>query len=148
MEREMGEQRKQIVLELLAEVFLSFLPITLLMLVLLHGGKSDEIFLSPEWAFAASIFFGQAIVRLVSAMAQNHRSLHAGFLSVVVVLLILLGLGPSCAIVVLVLSDGHSATGGHATALPIVMQYIQVILYLFSAVSYVFVGTIVRELEK
>jgi hypothetical protein len=141
-------RRKQIMLELIAEVMLSFLPMVLVLLVLLSLRKTEEFFLKPEWAFGAAIFFGQAIVRLVAAIAHSHKDLNTGFLSVMVVLLILLGLGPSCGIVVLVLIGVEtSSLPAQGSLFAVLLPVFQVILYLGSSLAYVFVGITARELE-
>lgn len=143
----MEKKRTDILLELIAEVMLSFLPMMIVILVLLQQDKLDNLFLKPEWAFASAIFFGQSIVRLVSLLAQKKKTLNAGFLSFFVVLLILFGLGPSCAIVVIVLIYSEHSLAVNPTILYYSIQVIQVLLYLLSAVAYVFVSATAKELE-
>lgn len=140
--------RREALLELIAEVLLSFLPMVLVIITLHYMGKPEKVFQKPEWAFAAAIFFGQAVVRLVSAISNSHDHLRAGILALVVVLFILIGLGPSCAIVVLVLFANDISGTAQLPALSGALQATQVVLYLLSAISYIFVGVVARELEN
>lgn len=146
-EMSMRPYRREAMLEALAEVLLSCLPMVLVLITLLHLEKVEKIFQKPEWAFAAAIFFSQAIVRLVSATAHRHNNLRAGFLALVVVLLVLLGLGPSCAIVVIVLFV-NDAEPGEPAVFSMLLQALQVGLYIVSTIAFVLVAVIARELES
>lgn len=144
----MAPTRKQVFLEFLAEVMLSLLPMILVLLITAQVGRMTSAFHRPEWAFAAAIFFGQAIVRVVAAIARRHENLHAGSLSVVVASLILLGFVPACTIVVFILFiEEHDNFTGAADFLAVV-PFLQLPLFCLSAMVYVAIGVAVREMDS
>jgi hypothetical protein len=137
------ERRRASILEAATEVVTALLPIVVVLMVMMYVGKPAKLFQKPEWAFGAAIFFGQSLVKLLSAMSEEHRRIRAGSIVLFSTCIIVFGLAPSLLVLVFVI---HSAEVGGVVA--IAYQVIQVALFVVSAAAYVIVGAVSREMTS
>lgn len=86
----------------LSEVLFTVLPLLIHSMVLGFQDRLTDLFISPEWSFAASVLFGQSIVRLVVALAEK-GGVRAERVGLAVTILLVLGLCPSLATLLLVM---------------------------------------------
>lgn len=116
-----------------AEVCFAFLP--LVVLVVVKTSHSGAFLSSPEWAFGASILFGQALVKFVSGVVRRGRAAK-GTVALAVSLLLVIGLAPSLIVLTLnLMSDAHE----EPSALLIAAQ---LTLFAVSTLSYLVFGTL------
>jgi hypothetical protein len=134
--------RKRAIRELLTEVVLSILPMLVVLLVMVYMDKPGKLFMKPEWAFAASIFFGQSLVRLVSAMTGKHPRMEAGSVALFAALVLVLGLVPSLLVLVFVI---HSAELTNTVST--FFQAAQCVQFFGGAFTYVVVGAVCHEVS-
>ncbi|CAI2302574.1 hypothetical protein ACEWBT_23425 [Vibrio parahaemolyticus] len=90
---------------LLSEYLFIFLPFLVIGIIKIYKSDFATFFQAADWSFAASILFGQVIVKLVSG-SVIHK--HAQWQRVVVLLsfILVLGLVPSLIVLALILIDG------------------------------------------
>ena len=90
-----------------SEALFVILPIIVLTIVLLTRGRTaGELFASPEWAFAAAVFMGQALVKIVYAItATREPHVVPERLGLMASAIIVLGLVPSLIVLSLLLAD-------------------------------------------
>lgn len=86
----------------LTELLFVALPLVVLLFVFQFKGTADRLVLTPEWAFAAAVLFGQGLVKLVRAVSSR-GGLHAEGVGLFSAALIVLGLVPSLVILLLML---------------------------------------------
>jgi len=115
---------------LFSEYLFVLMPFIVIAIVKAYNSSIATLLQAPDWSFAASILWGQAIVKLVSGSSSGpviwQRS------SLVVSLIIVLGLIPSLITLALILIS---------EAPPSFLIYQQIILFLLSSVIFFFVGT-------
>lgn len=85
-----------------AESLFTILPLLILSMVLGYQGRLGALHSSPEWSFAAAVLFGQSVVKLVSALAESGGA-HAERMGLVVAAVLVLGLCPSLATLMLLM---------------------------------------------
>lgn len=135
--------RRRALFEASTEIVISVLPIIVVLLVMAYLGKPVKVFQKPEWAFGAAIFFGQALVRLLAALTEEHRTLQVGQVVLFAAIVLVFGLAPSLLTLVIVI---HSIEQAGTT--PLFFQVLQVILFAVSAFVYVVVGAVSHEIPK
>lgn len=80
-------------------------PLVVLTMVYLAGGKTTHTVLeSPEWAFGASILFGQSIIKLVSGAIRLGTEKWETIVLIVAIVMVL-GLVPSLIVLALILTN-------------------------------------------
>lgn len=90
---------------LLSEYLFIFLPFLVIGIIKIYKADFSTFFQAADWSFAASILFGQVIVKLVSGSVIYKN---AKWQRVVVLLsfILVLGLVPSLIVLALILIDG------------------------------------------
>jgi O-antigen/teichoic acid export membrane protein len=138
-----SDYRKMVILSL-SEIITSILPMLVVLIVMIYIGKPEKIFLKPEWAFAATIFFGQSIVKLAQASIKFGEigRIKIEHFVLVETLLIVFGLVPAMTVLVLIVQGGES--GG----VPVLFQVSQVLLFVAASIAYVFVDVTSSRMEK
>ena len=106
-------------------------------------GKPMKLFQKPEWAFGAAIFFGQALVKLLTAMTEEHRSMQVGNVVLFAACVLVFGLAPALMVLVFVI---HSVEQTGAAAIQ--FQILQVALFFLGAFTYVVVGVVCYEIGE
>lgn len=136
-------KRTWAIFEASTEVVISTLPLVVVLLVMLYIDKPAKLFTKPEWAFGAAIFFGQALVKLLSAMANPHKSVQGPKIVLFAACVLVFGLVPTMLTLVFII-HGAEQPGG----VPIGYQILQTILFSLSAFVYVIVGVATEELAN
>ncbi|WP_278183522.1 hypothetical protein [Vibrio misgurnus] len=116
---------------LLSEYLFIFLPFLVIGIIKIYKSDFSTFFQAADWSFAASILFGQVIVKLVSGSVIHKK---ARWQRVVVLLsfILVLGLVPSLVVLALVLIDG-----GVSSFLVIT----QLVLFTLASVVFFLVGS-------
>ncbi len=70
------EKVKEIIAELKTEYLYIAIPFIILVIIKLHKGSWQDIFLSGDWALASCIIFGQTTTRLSKAIAKQKTKLN------------------------------------------------------------------------
>ena len=126
------EATSRTIASLASELMFVVLPFLVLALVALHRNTGIWAFLAaPEWSFAASVLFGQTVVKLVAGVAEADGEPIAENLGFTVALLIVLGLVPAMVLLTMVLL---------VEQVPIWLGVSQVGLFLLSSVAFMAVG--------
>jgi hypothetical protein len=95
----------QVVRPVGAEFLFVLVPLIVLAIVYMSGERSIYAVLeSPEWAFGASILFGQSVVKLVSGTSRMGATENWGTIVLIVSLVLVFGLMPSLTVLALILS--------------------------------------------
>lgn len=128
--------KSRIVSALAAEVAFAVLPLVVILMIAVHTNHVRGWFSSAEWAFAAAILFGQALVKFVVGLATGGRA-SAGPVALAVALIVVFGIVPSLTLLTLVLL---AAPGGGQIAAW--LQFAQVAAFVIAVCSYVVFGTI------
>lgn len=71
-----SEKVKEIIAELKTEYLYIAIPFIILVIIKLHKGSWQDIFLSGDWALASCIIFGQTATRLSKAIAKQKAKLN------------------------------------------------------------------------
>lgn len=90
---------------LLSEYLLIFLPFLVIGIIKIYKSDFSTFFQAADWSFAASILFGQVIVKLVSG-SVIHKNAQWQRVVVLLSLILVLGLVPSLIVLALILIDG------------------------------------------
>jgi hypothetical protein len=120
----------------LGELLFTVLPFGVLFLVYLFQGKSADTFLyAPEWAFGASILFGQTIVKFVQGIIESTRTSRtiAERVGLLVTVFIVLGLVPSLVVLALLLTTNSP---------PLWLGILQLILFALAAICFLLFGSL------
>ncbi|KXI23215.1 hypothetical protein, partial [Photobacterium sanguinicancri] len=115
---------------LLSEYLFIFLPFLVIAIIKIYKSDFSTFFQAADWSFAASILFGQVIVKLVSGSVIHSK---AKWQRVVVLLsfILVLGLVPSLVVLALILIDGGVSN---------FLVNMQLTLFFFASVVFFFVG--------
>ena len=142
-EKSEGSRRKWSIFEASTEVVISTLPLVVVLLVMIYIDKPAKVFAKPEWAFGAAIFFGQAVVKLLSAMANPHKVVQGPKVVLFAACILVFGLVPTLLTLVFIIHGAELPAG-----VPFGFQVLQTVLFLASAFVYVIVGVVTEELAK
>lgn len=88
---------------LLSEALFIIFPFVVIFIVLFHKGNVKSIFDYPDWALAASILNGQAVIKIVSGAVSADTKSQWQRVSLLVTLLIIFGFVPSLIVLTLIL---------------------------------------------
>ena len=130
-------KRGSIVAGLAAEVAFAVLPLVVLVIVLIHGGRGKHILSSPEWSFGAAILFGQTLAKFTSGLARGGRA-PVGPVALTVALLVVFAIAPSLLVLTLTLQTAEECGKDPSGWL----QGMQVFFFLSSSVLYMLLGTV------
>lgn len=88
----------------LGEICFILLPFIVMILLFLYKNNIGQIFNEPEWSLAASVMFGQSIIKLIHMIGipKKSSSIYQYRLGTMVSIIILLGLVPSLIILALI----------------------------------------------
>lgn len=126
---------------LLAEILFLVLPFIVSGIIFTYKGNPMRLLYMPEWSLAASVLFGQALVKYISGIlsGQGYKFVEAEAVGLAISILIVAGLVPSLLVLSLVLvSDVPS--NGLATA--------QTILFILGLAAFIFFAGIGQSLTK
>ena len=129
-----GRYKHNHVASVWAELLFVSLPFVVLLIVFSFRGPLLQIILHPEWAIAASILAGQAVVRLVSPVIKERvRIIVAENVMLLMVMIIVLVLVPSLTVLALILISEHPS---------VPLGIAQVALFLLAAAVYFYVSVL------
>ncbi|MCR4536599.1 hypothetical protein [Shewanella xiamenensis] len=116
---------------LLSEYLFIFIPFLVIGIVKIYKSDFSTFFQAADWSFAASILFGQVIVKLVSGSVIHKKS---KWQRVVVLLsfILVLGLVPSLIVLALILIDGGTSS---------FLIIMQLVLFTLASSVFFFVGS-------
>lgn len=116
---------------LLSEYLFIFLPFLVIGIIKIYKSDFSTFFQAADWSFAASILFGQVIVKLVSGSVIHKKS---KWQRVVVLLsfILVLGLVPSLIVLALILIDGGTSS---------FLVNMQLVLFTLASGVFFFVGS-------
>ena len=125
----------ELILFPLGEYLLTVLPLIIIAIVELLLGKGwFEIVKSAEWAFGASVLFGQTIFKLVVSVFKGlDVSEYWEIFGLMVVVLIVVGLVPSLVVLSLRLTITEPSNALIIT---------QSILFLLSSIAFLYIGSV------
>ena len=108
-----------------------FIPFLVIGIVKIYKSDFSTFFQAADWSFAASILFGQVIVKLVSGSVIHRKS---KWQRVVVLLsfILVLGLVPSLIVLALILIDGGTSS---------FLIIMQLVLFTLASSVFFFVGS-------
>ena len=115
---------------LLSEYLFIFLPFLVIGIIKIYKSDFSTFFQAADWSFAASILFGQVIVKLVSGSVIHAKAM---WQRVVVLLsfILVIGLVPSLVVLALILIDGGVSS---------FLVYTQLVLFFFASLVFFGVG--------
>jgi hypothetical protein len=129
-------ERGRVLAGLVAEASFGVLPLIVVLLVVLYSGHSGRLFASPEWAFGASILFGQGLVKFAVGIGRGGSAAN-GPVALAVTLLVVLGLAPSLLILMMVLQSVEAAA-----PVPAWLCAAQVVFFVASIIVYLLFGAV------
>jgi hypothetical protein len=109
-----------------SEILFVVLPLVVVTLVAFHRGKGVQtLVVSAEWAFAAAVLFGQAIVKMITVAAAGVIPERVSFLGAIAMVG---GLVPSLIVLSFVLGEEHTVSRALAIG--------QIVLFVIAALVY------------
>ncbi|MGR6837952.1 hypothetical protein ACU5DF_02185 [Aliivibrio wodanis] len=116
---------------LLSEYLFIFLPFVVIGIIKIYTSDLDSFFKAADWSFAASILFGQVLVKLVSGSVIHQK---AKWQRVVLLfsLVLVLGLVPCLITLALILIDNGAS---------LFLVYLQTTLFCIATIVFFWLGS-------
>lgn len=115
---------------LLSEYLFILVPFIVILIVKVYSNTIETIFSAPDWSFAASILWGQVIVKLVAGGSAGNVVWQR--ITLLISAIFVLGLIPSLVTLTIILI---------ADSPPTFLMYLQLSLFLISSAVYFSVGS-------
>ncbi|RJP78601.1 MAG: hypothetical protein C4522_12560 [Desulfobacteraceae bacterium] len=115
----------------ISEFLFIVFPFVVIFIISLYISDTKPFIAKPEWAVAASILFGQSLVKWVSGIAAQKKSAVVSRVAFVVTLVIVCGLLPSIIVLTLLLITPSSPTWLNLT---------QIALFIIATVVFFLLG--------
>ena len=131
-DNQLAQRNKQ--LQLWAELMFVFMPLVIIVFAFAYKGQLITSVFSPEWAFGASILFGQTLVKFILmtvGIASSGREISLGALALLISAFIVLLIVPSLIVLVLVLITDTPS---------ILLAITQLGLFILSVLTYLVLG--------
>jgi len=93
---------------LLAEVMFVIVPLVVIYLVSIQTSHGSTVLTSPEWSVGSIILFGQVMVKFTLGVAHKGGGA-PGPLALILVLLVMLGILPSCLLLIYVVASNEAS---------------------------------------
>lgn len=116
---------------LLSEALFMLFPFVVIFIVLFHKGDVVSIFHYPDWALAASVLNGQAVIKIVSGTIAGDNKSQWQRVSLLVTALIIIGFVPPLIILSLILVSETPST---------FLVISQMVLFFMSFIIFFWVG--------
>ena len=94
----------------IGELAFIILPFVVMTITFNFNGNIIEIIKQPEWSLAASVMFGQSIIRMLHAVARGSREIYHYRVGAFFALIILFGLVPSLTTLSLIFTGDDTPT--------------------------------------
>jgi len=136
------EKEKSIIIHFLG-IFTEYLFVILplIAIIVFSGFPNDlsDLFSTAELSFAASILFGQTIVKIASGFSIHSRVEAWEPVALIIALLIVIGLVPSVIVLAIILSQGQQAS--------IFLQRSQAGLFILASLLFIILGSYSAQLN-
>lgn len=110
-------------LVILSEISFILLPLVIFLFVHLVTERKTPFYELSEWSFASIVMFGQSIVKFSQSLAKTKIKIRWQWVALILTVIIILGLVPSVAILIILLTDSAS-TGW--------IYFIQGVIFIFA----------------
>ncbi|MEN0679085.1 hypothetical protein [Plesiomonas shigelloides] len=99
------------ILSLIADYIFVVLPFVIILIVRCAQGPSSSFYMLPDWSIAATIVYGQTIVKLATALAKTNKPKNTSAVSFYLTILVAFGLVVNVVINILMLVMPNKALG-------------------------------------
>lgn len=130
---------RRILFTLLGEVVFAAAPLVMVFVVLTQSKGKMHLFASPEWAIAAVILCGQALVKFQIGMLNGRRP-NVAAVSLTTILVLVFAVTPTMFVLYKVLENIEAAERG--PDMSIGLQIVQVMCFFVGAGLYLIMGAI------
>lgn len=117
----------------IAELCFTFLPFIVILIINLSKGNWTELLQTSNWALAATLMFGQTIVKLVMGLSAQEHSFNYQVFGLIAALIIVLGLVPSIVVLAIFIIQDQLNNG---------LLFIQFVLLAASIAVFLYMGTL------
>lgn len=128
----MSKKTNNYIFSLIAEFLFIFLPIIVVFIIRISNEQYSAIFYNSEWAFAAVILYGQAIIKLSSGAAAGKMVWQR--LSLIISILLVFGLIPTIVILYINFTTTQPSLGMHIFQI-IELMLASIVFFLFGAIG-------------
>ncbi|MDN2481240.1 hypothetical protein [Vibrio agarivorans] len=124
------------ILALIADYIFVILPFVIILIVRSAQGVTGSFYMLPDWGIAATIVYGQLIVKLATALARTNKPKKTSAVNFYLTLLIAFGLVVNVVINILMLVIPNEVLGKT-----------QIVLFTLATMCHFIVGTAVNYIE-
>lgn len=124
------------VLALIADYIFVILPFVIILIVRSAQGVSGSFYMLPDWGIAATIVYGQLIVKLATALAKTNKPKKTSAVSFYLTVLIAFGLVVNVVINILMLVIPNEVLGKT-----------QIALFALATICHFIIGSAVNHIE-
>ncbi|MGF1802899.1 hypothetical protein L4D11_19805 [Vibrio gigantis] len=124
------------ILALIADYIFVILPFVIILIVRSAQGVSDSFYMLPDWGIAATIVYGQLIVKLATALAKTNKPKKTSAVSFYLTVLIAFGLVVNVVINILMLVIPNEVLGKT-----------QIALFALATICHFIIGSAVNHIE-
>ena len=125
------------ILALIADYIFVILPFVIILIVRSAQGANDSFYMLPDWGIAATIVYGQLIVKLATALAKTNKSKKTSAVNFYLTVLIAFGLVVNVVINILMLVIPNEVLGKT-----------QIILFGLATTCHFVIGSAVNYIES
>lgn len=125
------------ILALIADYIFVILPFIIILIVRSAQGANDSFYMLPDWGIAATIVYGQLIVKLATALAKTNKPKKTSAVSFYLTVLIAFGLVVNVVINILMLVIPNEVLGKT-----------QIILFGLATACHFVIGSAVNYIES
>ncbi|MEZ9742563.1 hypothetical protein AB4283_15930 [Vibrio splendidus] len=124
------------ILALIADYIFVILPFVIILIVRSAQGVSGSFYMLPDWGIAATIVYGQLIVKLATALAKTNKPKKTSAVSFYLTVLIAFGLVVNVVINILMLVIPNEVLGKT-----------QIALFALATICHFIIGSAVNHIE-
>ncbi|WP_306331995.1 hypothetical protein [Vibrio injensis] len=125
------------ILALIADYIFVILPFVIILIVRSAQGVNDSFYMLPDWGIAATIVYGQLIVKLATALAKTNKPKKTSAVSFYLTVLIAFGLVVNVVINILMLIIPNEVLG-----------ITQIVLFALATFCHFIIGLVVNHIES
>lgn len=129
---------------MIGELSFIFLPFIVILIINLSKGDWIKLIQTSDWALAATLLFGQTIVKIIMGVAAREHAFHHQNFGLVGALIIVLGLAPSI-LIVAIFQINQSLSIGLAIAQFILLGVAIYVFLLFGTIGQVLYSNAFRH---
>lgn len=125
------------ILALIADYIFVILPFVIILIVRSAQGVSGSFYMLPDWGIAATIVYGQLIVKLAAALAKTNKPKKTSAVNFYLTVLISFGLVVNVVINILMIVIPNEVLG-----------ITQIVLFCFATICHFVIGLAVSHIES